>query len=147
MKMNWGTGILVLIILFFITMFVMVYIAFNQRVDLVTKNYYEKELAYQKDINMQQNELDLKNSVIIEQIPGKISITFPTKEVGMEIKGEVRCYRPADSRDDKLFAIAIDSLGQCKVPLTNMRSGLWNVIVNWEANGKEFMTQKKLIIE
>jgi len=115
MKMNWGTGILVLIILFFITMFVMVYIAFNQRVDLVTKNYYEKELAYQKDINMQQNELDLKNSVIIEQIPGKISI--------------------------------IDSLGQCKVPLTNMRSGLWNVIVNWEANGKEFMTQKKLIIE
>jgi hypothetical protein len=147
MKLNWGAGILALIIVFFIIMATMAYIAFNQRVDLVTKNYYEKELQYQNDITKQQNEKDLKNKVQIEQLPGKLAISFPIAEVGKNITGEVRLYRASDSRDDKQFNLQVDSTGTFQIPLTKIKRGLWTIIVNWKANGVGYLTQKKFIIE
>lgn len=147
MKINWGAGILALIIVFFIIMGVMAYIAFNQRVDLVTKNYYEKELKYSDDIAKKQNEVDLKNAVQIEQLPGKLVIAFPIEEVGKNITGDVSFYRAADSRDDKQFHIQTDSTGKFQIPLTRVKKGLWTIIVNWNANGRDYLTQKKFIIE
>ncbi len=147
MKTNWGAGILALIIVFLIIMGVMAYIAFNQRVDLVTKNYYEKELKYQNDIAKQQNAFDLKNRVQIEQFPGKLAITFPIEEVGNNISGDVSFYRASDSRDDIQFTLQIDSTGKFQIPLTRVKKGLWTIIVNWHAQGLDYLTQKKFIIE
>jgi hypothetical protein len=146
-KLNWGAGILAILIVFFIIMSVMAYIAFNQRIDLVTKNYYEKELQYQGDIAKQQNELNLKNKVQIEQVPGKLSFNFPVEEVGSKITGDIKLYRASDSRDDKQFQLKVDSLGKCQIPLTKVKKGLWTIIVNWNAKGHDYITQKKFIVE
>ena len=147
MKLNWGAGIVALIIVFLIIMAFMAYIAFNQRVDLVTKNYYEKELQYQNDITKQQNEKDLKNRVQVEQLPGKLAISFPVTEVGKNISGEVKFYRASDSRDDKKFDLQVDSTGIFQIPLTKIKKGLWTVIINWKANNLDYITQKKLMVE
>ena len=147
MKMSWGTRIVILIALFFVLMAVMVYISFNQRVDLVTKNYYEKELQFQNDIDKKQNTLALSQQVDIEQSLGKIAIHFPVQEVGTGIKGDIHLYRASDARIDKVFPVQVDSAGNAAVPLTNIRPGSWKVIVNWRAHGKDYISEKILMIE
>ncbi len=147
MKVNWGAGILALIIVFFIIMGVMAYVAFNQRVDLVTQNYYEKELKYQNDIAKQQNAVDLKNRVQIEQLPGKLAITFPIEEVGTNISGDVSFYRASNPGDDIQFRLQVDSTGKFQIPLTQVKKGLWTIIVNWNAQGLDYLTKQKLILE
>ena len=47
MKFNWGTGIVIFITQFVVSMSAMVFKASQQNVDLVTEDYYEKELAFQ----------------------------------------------------------------------------------------------------
>ena len=147
MKMNWGTGIFFIIIVFLLLTSVMVYVAFNQRVDLVTKNYYEKELQFQNEIDKQQNTLNLSRQVEIEQVGGKIAIHFPKNEIGNDIQGEIHLYRASDERSDKVFPVSNDTAGNMMIPLTNVRSGAWKVIINWEAHGKKYLSEKVLMIE
>ena len=54
-KWNWGTGILLSIIVFMAILIGIVYVFMNQDVDLVTKDYYGKELRYQDQINKINN--------------------------------------------------------------------------------------------
>jgi hypothetical protein len=50
-KLNWGTGIVITIIVFPLISFAMIFHFMNQKVDLVTDNYYEKTLVYQNQID------------------------------------------------------------------------------------------------
>ena len=50
-KFNWGWKIAILYGGFVCFMLVMVFIASNQKVELVTTNYYEEELKYQSHID------------------------------------------------------------------------------------------------
>ncbi|MDZ7847906.1 MAG: FixH family protein [Owenweeksia sp.] len=60
MKLNWGTGIAIVLILFAISMGYAVYKAVQQNYDLVTTDYYAEELAYQEKIDQKKNGLALK---------------------------------------------------------------------------------------
>ena len=49
--MNWGYKILMVYILFVAGIMVMVFMSSTQNTDLVTTDYYEKELVYQQKID------------------------------------------------------------------------------------------------
>ena len=48
--MNWGQKIILAYLTFIILLVVMAYQSFNTKVDLVAKDYYRQELAYQERI-------------------------------------------------------------------------------------------------
>ena len=56
MKFNWGTGIFISIIIFFIAIFIFLYIAFTNENDLVENDYYPQEIEYQNRIDKVQNQ-------------------------------------------------------------------------------------------
>ena len=58
MKINWGTGIVLAFVAFIsFIMYFVVQMNMEDRADheLVTKDYYKKELAYQKEIDAEKN--------------------------------------------------------------------------------------------
>mgnify|MGYP000509856137 FL=1 len=62
MKINWGTGIVIVIAAFisFIMYFVITMSTNNKySYDLVTDNYYQQELQYQKQIEAEKNAKNL----------------------------------------------------------------------------------------
>jgi hypothetical protein len=51
MKFNWGTGIVLSFIIFAASILMIVLFPFNQKADLVSDNYYEREIKFQEQID------------------------------------------------------------------------------------------------
>lgn len=142
MKISWGKGILFAIIFFMLATVFMVYISMETKFDLVTDNYYEKELKYQQVIDKVErtNMLDKKIKIASDQ--ENVIINFPDQNV----KGEVQFYRPSDSSKDFFVEIIPDEKGEQTIPVNNLQKGMWKVKIEWEMNNQNYFNEKVLML-
>ena len=80
MKINWGKGIVIAIVLFIsFIMYFVVTMTTDHRYDhdLVTENYYQNELTYQEKINASRNTINLSEDITYEQTADGILIKLP----------------------------------------------------------------------
>jgi hypothetical protein len=146
MKFNWGTGILTAFIAFmaFILYFV-VLASTDQRAnhDLVTDNYYEDELGYQRDIDAMANARDLDGQVAISKNARGMVIQFPESWANGEIKGKVTFYRPSNKKLD--FELPILPVGsRMEIPSARLPEGRWDIAVRWNRHGKDYLVRESL---
>jgi hypothetical protein len=145
MKFDWGKGIAAVIIFFILGMGLMVYISVTKNIDLVTPNYYEKEIKYQEQIDKIKNTNELKQQLEIEYTRENLLFTFPPAS-GI-IKGEISFYRPSDAKKDFRLPIELDKENRQDVRTENLQKGLWKVQVNWSMGGKEYFKEDKIMIQ
>ncbi len=145
-KFNWGTGIILSIIIFMsVTISTAVYMM-NQDVSLVSENYYDQAIKYQEQIDRikRTNKLDEENILLFD---GKIlKITIPTNFLTKNISGEIHFYRPSDNERDIRIPLRADSLGLQVIPMGNLQDGLWKVKVNWLSGQDQYFVEKRIFI-
>lgn len=146
MKINWGTGIIIAIIAFmsFILFFV-VKMSSNKKYsyDLVSDNYYQKELLYQQEIDATQNAAKLKENITLKRTTEGLLIYFPKDLSSDEIKGKVFLYRPSNKQLD--FEIPISSSNTyLLVPEERLLDGRWNIIIKWKIKDKDYLFKEEL---
>ncbi|MEO1013328.1 MAG: FixH family protein, partial [Bacteroidota bacterium] len=103
MKLNWGTGIVLAFIGFigFILFFVVrMNMDDSANHDLVTDEYYQKELAYQKEIDAETNAKNLEEPITLTKTQKGLLIQFPKNLKEENIKGTVSLYRPSNKHLD-----------------------------------------------
>jgi nitrogen fixation protein FixH len=147
MKINWGTGIVIAIALFmaFILYFVLkVQSDSTYDHELVTEEYYKKELDFQNQINKSQNTKDNGYEVKIQKGAEGIQIVFPDALNKKLIKGKVSFYRPSDQRLDFEYQIS-NSETDLLIPNKSLVGGRWDISIDWEYEGKKFLTQETII--
>jgi hypothetical protein len=127
MKLNWGKGILITIVMFVIIIFIMVGISMTKNVDLVANNYYEKEIKYQEQIDLMKKTNSLKENAKIDFDGINVNISFPKSADISSIKGTVNFYRPSDSKKDFNIPINADADGIMKIENDKFPKGLWKV--------------------
>ena len=98
MKFNWGTGIVLSFIIFALSIAFIIVFPFNQKVDLVTDDYYQKELKYQEQIDKNSRTKLLDDQLTLIQNKKTLEIQYP-RDYG-KISGEINFYRPSDSGKD-----------------------------------------------
>jgi len=79
-KLNWGVGIVITIACFIgFIMFFVIKMSTDKKYDhdLVTEEYYKQELAYQDQIDAQQNSARLVKNIQVEVNAEGIQIMFP----------------------------------------------------------------------
>ncbi len=64
--MNWGWKITILYIFFAAGILTLVFLSISQKIDLVDKNYYEKELVHQSRLDQQANYASLEKNVLFK---------------------------------------------------------------------------------
>ncbi|KGL61697.1 FixH family protein [Polaribacter sp. Hel1_85] len=146
MKFNWGTGIVIAIVSFmsFIMYFVITMSTDNSYShDLVTDKYYQKELAYQDQINATKNAFDLKEEISIENLKEGLQLKFPSNFDPKKIKGKVFLYRPSNKQLDFEIPISISNT-YLLVPEKRLLGGRWNITVSWNYKSKEYLFKKEL---
>ena len=143
LKWNWGTKIVVAYVLFVALIMTAVVKAFNQKIDLVTPDYYAQELDYQSKYDKMQNAGTLKEPVTAVQTNGNVVITFP-KEVKAPYSGKVLFYRPSNSAEDVSLPLKADIDGQMLVPVSKLKKGNYSVLIDWSAGATKYFN--KLII-
>ena len=143
--MNWGHKIIVVYVLFVAGMGFLAYKASTQNKDLVTEDYYAKELVYQQKIDQSKRASALSASVQIKMINNALVVSFPNDFATKQVKGDVVLYCPSDEKKDmqKLFSVT-DSAVELKVPAHY--HGLYYVKINWEVEGISYYHEEKIII-
>ncbi len=146
MKINWGTGIVIAIIAFMTFILVMVIMmSTNDKYnhDLVTPDYYQKELAYQDEIDAEKNANNLSSRVIAKHTSKGVLLQFPEELKNKKITGTVFLYRPSNKKLDFSLPLVLSN-AQMLIPENRLLDGRWNIIVSWKQNDKHYLFKDKI---
>ena len=143
MKINWGIFAFSLFGVFVVFMLGMVYFATKQNNELVTENYYEKELEF-KDILVKKGHSALLSEQVTYQLDLKsLHIVFPT-EITTPISGNIVFYKPSDLKADKSFPLEVKNNFQT-FQFSVFEKGMYHVKIDWKANDIEYYHELTLV--
>ena len=143
--MNWGYKIIAVYIVFVSGILFLAYKASTQNTDLVTEDYYGKELVYQQKIDESKRTSSLSAPVEIKFINHALTISFPKDFVTKKITGDATLYCPSDEKKDMHHQFMVtDSVVSIAVP--DNYHGLNYVKINWVAEGVNYYYEQKIII-
>lgn len=147
MKISWGTGIVIVIIIFMAITIATVIFMMNQDVDLVSGDYYEKGIKYQEQIDLVNRSQKLAANVNMQWTGNMFEISFPDDYDNQSITGEIFFYRPSDAKKDFKLPLSLNE-GFQFVPVQGLEKGLWRVQLNWNLNNKEnYYSETSFILE
>lgn len=144
---NWGTWIVISFILFAAATFVMVSISMNQSVDLVTENYYEKELQYQDHIDVVKNTNALEGKVTFTFASSAVKVTFPGIDAPSKYSGVITFFRPSDKTKDFTQKVNIDSTYSQTIATDKLLKGMWRMKLSWKVGRQHYYTEQPIIIQ
>lgn len=142
--MNWGKGIALTYIGFVVFMVTLAYIASKQNFDLVSEDYYEQEINYQKKIDASSNFNAEANKVEFGLNDSDLSILFPSITDTKSIKGEVHCYKSSDAGSDFTVPLAVDASGKQTISRSKFKEGLFIIKLSYSINEKPFYVEKEI---
>ncbi|MFY7670222.1 FixH family protein [Tenacibaculum sp. MEBiC06402] len=147
MKINWGTGIVIAIISFITFIMFMVVTMVSDKAynhDLVTDNYYQKELKYQDNIDASKNLNKLKNPLLVQKVSKGIEIIFPKDLSPEKIKGKVFLYRPSNKTLDSEIEI---NATQHPLIISDevLVSGRWDIVIDFTYNNQKYFHKEEII--
>lgn len=140
MSINWGVKITLLYLSFVGLIIVMVSMAMHQKIDLVSKDYYEQELNYQEKINKSNRANALKEPLTWEVKQGSLLLKFPEQFQGQKISGTIYFFRPSDATMDKTLPLSADSL-LLDISTAQLKKGLYKMQINWSAGKEEYYNE------
>lgn len=146
MKLNWGTGIVITIILFLIISFGMIFHFMNQRVDLITDNYYEKTLTYQNQIDEADRSKEIDKEIRLEYSGSQLKIVLPDSIAKDMNSGEVYFYRPSDSNMDFKIPLRADKNNELVLDASKIDKGYWKVQMKWLMKKESYSIERTVMI-
>jgi hypothetical protein len=147
MKINWGTGIVIAIVLFMsFILFLVIKMSTDKNYDhdLVVEKYYQKELAYQDEIDAEENLKLFSEQITGKRVEAGWMLTFPPELENSNIIGTVFLYRPSNKQLDFDFPIELSGLNLL-IPDERLLDGRWNIILNWEYKGKNYLYKDSIM--
>ncbi|GAA4272829.1 FixH family protein [Aquimarina gracilis] len=146
MKINWGTAIILVFVGFIsFIMFFVIKMNTNEKYehDLVTEEYYKKELAFQKEIDAEKNAKALENNITVKKAIEGLIITFPEVKNYQDISGTISLYRPSNKKLDFEIPIVLQD-NRILIQDENMIEGRWNITIDWTHKGISYLFKESL---
>jgi len=147
MKFNWGYKILFVYLAFAGGILYLVYRTSLENRDLVSDNYYEEELAYQKVIDQSAKTAKLSAAieVKIDELNSALQIKFPPEFSNSNTIGKWDLYFAADRKLDMEGTINTNN-GSQQIQLPADRSGNYTFKLEWEAEGQSYYFEKIIFL-
>ena len=123
----------------------MVFKSSEQKTDLVTTDYYAKELKYQDKINEMNRVSALSSPVEYLVKDDSLIIRFPKDFAGKKLVGEAVLYCPSDENKDikKNFSLQDEPL---QILLPTAANRVYELHLSWQDSGVAYYYEKKIFI-
>lgn len=139
--MNWGKGITIALIAFMSYIVYMAIVLMSKDTDLVSTDYYKNEVQFEQEINAQQNAINNKSQLVVNQLPKGLSIQLDTPD-HVDLL-EVVLYR-ANAKDDD---VNVQSRGKnIFIEQEQLKKGRYLLTADWKAENKSFQMRDTLWI-
>lgn len=143
MKIGWGTKIAFLYGGFVLLIATLVVGSMRQDFDLVSKDYYQEEIEYQKTIDAGKNQAALSTPVHMHANEANVVLKFPAEFDGKTITGNVQFYSPVDASLDKSFKLTVEN-NSMFVNRGELSKAAYKVKINWEVEGKAYYQESAI---
>lgn len=147
MKFNWGTGLAIWLALFIVfILYFVIRISTEDKYDydLVTEEYYQKEMVFQQEIDAEENSNSLDGYITGEKVAEGWLLTFPNNIDYTKIVGTVFLYRPSNKKLDFQLPLQLTS-SKMLIPDQKFIAGRWNTTVQWTYNGEDYLYKKEIV--
>ena len=145
MKLSWGWRIEILYSLFVLFMSTLVIASNHQHFDLVSKDYYEDEIAYQKVIDAGKNQSNLSQSLVIHADGRSVTIDFPKEFEGKAISGSVKFYCPVNGDWDRDFRIS--AVGNSfVVPRNALHDSRYTIKISCVVDSESYYQESEILL-
>lgn len=146
LKFNWGYGIAVLYCSFAIGIIFLVYKCTQHPVDLISADYYNREIKFQQQYDKMENAASLSAPMKfnVDANSKSVTVEYPVSAGTKNLTGSIYFMRPDDATLDKNISIAMNDSRQQLIDYSNWKKGLYRVEVNWNDGAKDYYKQSFL---
>lgn len=140
--MNWGKSLVLVMVLFITFIMVMVVKMISTSPDLVSDDYYQKEIDYEQEIVAVKNMRRLNASTKIETVDGFLVFHLP-----LDIpftKMEIDLIRPNNQKLDKSFVVTDTKVFM--VPFSELEKGKYNIEMTFRVDSIPCMQKDTITI-
>jgi hypothetical protein len=142
LRISWGTKIVLLYAGFVGMIMTMVIMTMREKVDLVTTNYYEKEILFQKQIDGSNNFAASGSKVEISQTGKDLRMQFPGEAFNQASGVTLQFYRPSDKSLDFRVPLNPDANGFQTIAHPSLTKGLYHVKAAWKKDSKDYFFEE-----
>lgn len=147
MKWNWGTGITLVMISFIgfiLYMVITMSTDKNYSYDLVTEEYYAKEMVYQTEIDAEKNLNRLEEKITGQKTADGWLLSFPSELTNENIQGNLFLYRPSNQQLDFNLPLVLKG-SQLLIPAQQLIDGRWNITIDFKYKAKDYLYKKSIV--
>ncbi len=145
MKFNWGTGILIFLILFLLACGLFIGFAMRQDISLVHEDYYEKGADHSQQMLVEARSAQYKNAIETQMKEGVLLIDIEASLATKMDSARFHLYRPSDSKYDILESFeASDS--PFIIPGDELIAGRYILKVYWSWDGLNYEIDQSVFI-
>ncbi len=146
MKFNWGTGILIFLIVFLLACAGFIYFAFQQEVNLVHKDYYEKGVDYNQQMEINSRSSKYKNDIKVNLEKDFLLIRFEESLAAKIDSGSVIIYRPSSSKQDIFLTLKLTE-NTLRLSKGDLNSGRYILKLFWYSDGLKYEVDQPINIQ
>jgi hypothetical protein len=140
--MNWGKGITIFLVLFIAFISTLAIILMNTSSELVSEDYYLREVKYGEEITAEQNAKDANSTVEVEESADGIFIQLRTEEPSDSI--QVHLLRGNDPSGDIYAATNGTSLF---IERERLNQGKYLLTVTWKVQDDFYQLKKEIWVK
>jgi hypothetical protein len=144
----WPAGIIASFAIFIAFMMTIWFFYNSQRIDLVTQNYYERQIQYQGQIDRITRTRNLPEPVRLtySSEQRQIEIQFPFQFQPEQVEGTVTFYRPSNSSMDYVLPIVLSTERKQIIFTRNLAAGLWRIKMSWQSEGLDYYHEEMMLL-
>ncbi len=114
--------------------------------ELVVEEYYKHDALFGDEMTRVQNAQDLPQKPVITVAAEGITVVFPKEFTPKEIKGKVSLYRSSNKKLDFSVPISL-STSSLLIPNDKLVGGRWEINMEWQYQGKQYLTKETIYIK
>jgi len=146
MKFNWGTGILVFLILFLSASAVFIFFAMRQDVNLVHEDYYEQGVDYSAQMEVEARSAIYKDSLKTYMEDETFVVGFKKSLASRIDSGSVLLFRPSSSSLDVSIPFG-QTDSTLIIPMSNLVTGRYILKLSWYSKGLKYKVDETIYIQ
>ncbi len=139
MTLNFGHKLMLAFLAFGLLMGTLIYKSLHTEFELVSKDYYKDELAYQDVIDARHNAATLSSAILLSYKDKQLKIQLPNEMINNLESGEIDFYCPSDSDKDTILPLSPDGAGTQMIEIgKSIAPGAYKLRIKWMSNNTPY---------
>jgi hypothetical protein len=154
---RWAIGVIIIYTAFALGTLGVVGFTMTQKVDLVSENYYKREVEFQRRIDAANRAASTKDvprwRVVRDASGARLEISFPPSMLALmqgqngengSVSGTLTLFRRSTLGEDRTTPLSPDADGVQRIDLSGLRAGVWNIQMEWQINGQDYYKESDI---